>query len=270
MRPVLKDNYRPMHWSIFVKASKAFWDESTSRYASSLTISTLLAMVPMMAIALALIQMLPALSGVIEQLQDLIFANFVPKTSQAIKTELDTFAQQTVELTTVGIAFLFVTAIMLLINLELSINHIWHYGADSHPWWQRLLKHLAIIVLFPLLIGLSFALSSFLLENLGQFKQVLMPTIATYFGFLLLYKIVPNGHVPIVPALWGALVGSVLFEGMKQLFRFYLAYFHAYEIVYGALSVIPILLLWLYLSWIIVLFCCMITREMTIREGEQA
>ncbi len=260
-----KQIYRPMKWPIFVRAGKAFWNENISRCASSLTMSTLLAMVPMMAIALALVQLLPMFSGVIEQLQDFIFSNFVPDTSETIEKQLDYFAKQANDLTKFGLIFLFITAIFLIINLELSINYIWHYGADKHPWWRRMLKHIAIIVLFPLFIALSFVLSGFLFGHLAQFKQILMPTLATYFGFLLLYKVVPNGYVPIVPALWGALVGSVLFEAMKQLFAVYLAYFHAYEIIYGALSVLPILILWLYLSWAIVLYCCTITREMTVR-----
>ncbi len=269
MKTKSKQNYRPMDWRIFVRAGQQFWHESTSRCASSLTISTLIALVPMMAITLALIQILPLFSGVIEQLQDFVFENFVPKTGETIEAQLDQFAKQATELTKVGVIFLFVTATMLLINLELSINHIWHYGVDNHAWWKRLLKHLAIIVFFPLFIGLSFALSSFILGTFTPFKQILMPSVATYCGFLILYKVVPNGYVPIIPALWGALVGSALFEGMKQLFRLYLSYFHAYEIIYGALSVLPILILWLYLSWVIVLFSCMITREMTISEGEQ-
>lgn len=257
-----------MHFYVFWRAIVRFYVEGHSRAASSLTLATLLALVPMMAIALALVQILPFFSPYIEQLQHFIFQHFVPSTSETIETYLDQFATQSQNLTRFGSGFLFVTAVLLLVNIETSIGDIWHTITDPHAWYWRIIKHIAIIILFPTLMAASIVLSSYFLSKDSMVQQAFLPFMATYAALFFMYKIVPNCKVHTRDALWGTTIAAALFEVMKYLFKLYLLYFPTYEILYGALSVLPILILWLYLSWAIVLYGAMITHELSYPQGD--
>jgi membrane protein len=130
-----------------------------------------------------------------------------------------------------------------------------------------------VITLGPLLIGLSIAVSSYL-SGLANFADDYTPGLGTAFlklvpwvsaigAFLLLYMIVPNRRVRAKYAFLGALLAAILFDLTKQAFGFYITNFPSYQVIYGALAVIPILFIWVYLSWIVVLLGAVFTYSVT-------
>ncbi|RLE21183.1 MAG: hypothetical protein DRJ50_09605 [Actinobacteria bacterium] len=179
-----------------------------------------------------------------------------------------------------------VVAVMMMVNIDHAINAIWRVRRKRSPLAMFLL-YWAILTLGPLLIGISMAVTSFLVSipffaeatasrELRGHLLALMPLLASLVAFTLLYALVPNRRVPFLHALAGGVLAALLFELAKHGFAFYLTNFPTYEAIYGALAVIPIFLVWIYLTWVIALlgaefsYCLIIFRDQGWhgREGE--
>ena len=166
---------------------------------------------------------------------------------------LETFAGQAGKLTAVGLAFFLVTALMMLFYIEESFNDIWRVH-KGRPFVQRVTVYWAMVTLGPLLMGASLSLSTYLMSvsiagnSLGEnvsnlaFGISALPVLLEVIAFTLLYTIMPNVRVSIRSALTGAVIATMLFELSKKIFSLFVVNFSSYEIIYGALATIPILL----------------------------
>ncbi len=254
--------------------------------AGSLTYTTLLSLVPLMAVTLAIFSAFPISGRVVQEIQDFVFRNFVPASGEVVQSYLLEFSGKASRLSGVGFAFLVVVAVMMMVNIDHAINAIWRVRRKRSPL-AMFLMYWAILTLGPLLIGISMAATSFLVsmplfsdtaahrELRGQLLS-LMPLLSSMIAFTLLYAIVPNRRVPFRHALAGGVLAALLFELAKRGFAFYITNFPTYEAIYGALAVIPIFLVWIYLSWVIALlgaefsYCLAVFRDQGWhgREGE--
>ncbi len=231
--------------------------------AAALTYTTLFAVVPMMTVTFAMLSAVPAFQGVGEQIQDFVFRNFVPSTGAAVQEYLKGFTVQARQLTWIGVLALAVTAFMMLVNIEQAFNTIWRVR-KSRRGVSSFVLYWAILSLGPLLLGGGFAISTYLTSTsllsgphalLGA-KTLLnfTPLVFSVAAFTLIYSTVPNARVPVKHALIGGVFTAVLFEVAKALFGVYVSFFPGYQLIYGAFATVPLFLLWLYLSWLIVLF----------------
>lgn len=165
----------------------------------------------------------------------------------------------------VGLGLLIWAGLSLVVSLETSFNRI--YNAPSgRAWHLRITIYWAVITLGPVLVALSFFLTSQLLENassvdtfglLGWVMGLLAPlasTAATWLLLLLIYKLLPNAKVQLRAALIGALVAAILWEASKWGFRFYVQRAVGYSALYGSLGLVPLFLLWMYVTWMVILF----------------
>ena len=231
--------------------------------AASLSYTTLLAIVPLAAVGLAAFSAFPVFEGVQETLQKFIFQNFVPAASEMVRDQFTKFVANTGRLTAIGIVVLAITALMLLSTIEDAFNVIWRQG-KSRAFLIRLLTYWAILTLTPLLLGSSLALSSYIftvtevlhLEILkGPAGLVLraLPFALAVGGFTALFMIMPNRRVHWSHALAGGLAASILLQILKTLFLIYVTNFPSFETIYGAVSAVPLFLVWMYLTWCAVL-----------------
>lgn len=231
--------------------------------AAALTYTTLFAIVPMMTVTFAMLSAIPAFQGVGEQIQGYIFRNFIPSTGATIHEYLAAFTSQARQLTWFGVGFLMATALMMMLTIEKAFNQIWRVR-QARRGVSSFLLYWAVLSLGPLLLGAGFAMSTYIaslsllsgpeaLIGSGTLLK-LMPLLLSIAAFTLIYAAVPNTRVPLRHALVGGLFTSVLFEAAKQGFGFYVSYFPSYQLIYGAFAAVPLFLLWLYLSWMIVLF----------------
>ena len=157
----------------------------------------------------------------------------------------------------------FIVALMLISNVDKTLNRIWRTQSDR-PIVYTFAIYWMVITLGPMLIGSSVVVSSYLTglaafteeytPGLGTFLLSLVPSGAAMLAFTILYMVVPNRRVFARHALVGAIVATIAFEITKSGFALYVTNFPSYELIYGALAVVPILFLWVYLSWVIVLF----------------
>ena len=239
--------------------------------AGSMAYVTLLSLVPLLTVVVSALSAIPAFAGVGTQVQQFVITNFVPAAGAVVTTYLNEFVANAGKMTVVGIGALFVVAMMLISSIDKSLSYIWRVK-KKRRWIISLAVYWMILTLGPILLGSSIALSSYLgslalLDHLtlhGVVQQSLqwLPSMMSGLAFLLLYALVPNCKVQFKHALIGALCSSVLFELSKKGFVIYLAHFHSYQMIYGALSVIPILFVWVYLCWCIVLLGAEITASL--------
>ncbi|GAB6389571.1 virulence factor BrkB family protein [Stutzerimonas marianensis] len=242
---------------------KRFLADRGPHSAAALTYTTLFAVVPMMTVTFAMLAAIPAFQGVGEQIQGYVFNNFIPSTGATIQEYLVAFTDQARQLTWFGVGFLMATALMMLLTIEKAFNLIWRVRQPRRGMSSFLL-YWAILSLGPLLLGAGFAMSTYItslslisgphaLIGAGTVLKI-MPLVFSVAAFTLIYAAVPNTRVPLRHAAVGGLFTAVLFEAAKQAFGLYVSYFPSYQLIYGAFAAVPLFLLWVYLSWMIVLF----------------
>lgn len=230
---------------------------------AALAFTTLLALVPLITVITSVISSMPFFDVVIGRL-DTFFVDIVlpSKSGKTITTYVMTFAQKSRRLTGMGLFLLGVTSFFLLHTIERTFNHLWQ-ARQPRPWLRRIRLYATVIVVGPLLLGamagaMSYAVSvsvGFFDETVGMKRNVLkyasLLLLMGFFAFL--YHSVPNARVKKSHAAMGAFVACVLFALMQKGFEIYLTQFAAYSTMYGSFSALPIFLLWLYLSWVVIM-----------------
>lgn len=246
---------------------RRFRDDRGIQTAGSLTFTTLLALVPLVTVAVALSTAFPVFDQAMEALKGYVSGQLLPQGGAKVTQQFSAFAAKAGRLTAIGIAFLAITALMLILTVDEVMNRIFRVQR-RRGLAQRLLMYWAVLSLGPLLIGASLSMTSFLVGSslgyldLGWLTRAvlgLMPFFFTCAALALLYLVVPYRRIDPRHALFGAVVAGLLFEAAKRGFALYIANFPAYTLIYGAFAAVPIFLLWLYLSWVVVLFGATLT-----------
>ena len=245
--------------------AKHFFDNAILTRAGSLAFTTIIALVPLVVLSLSILSFLPLSDVVRMHLQHFIFSNFLVNSAQVISNYVQIFVARAHTLSLISFAFLMVTAFTILFSLEDNLNIIW-YTPRIRTWYQTLGLYLLVLLLGPLLLATSLLASFAVIQYMNHFlhghaKWLLMvvPLLLSYCGFLLIYKILPNCRVPWRSASIGALTAALLFESAKIIFAWYLEAFPTYKIVYGAISALPILFIWIYICWVIFLFGALVS-----------
>ncbi len=237
--------------------------------ASSLAYTTLLSIVPLITVMFGLFGSISVLSDFSEAIQDFVFSNFVPEFGWTIQGYLLGFSDKASKLTITGSMVLVLIAIMLMATIDNAFNRIWIVKNKRSPI-ARLLVYWAVLTMGPLLIGFGLASTSYLLSlpvvadvdttwNLKSRLLSWLPFLTTSIAFSLLYILIPNCHVSKKHAVAGGFICAVLFELAKYGFGIYVREMPSYENIYGAVAIIPLFLIWIYVSWMIVLFGAHIT-----------
>ncbi|HET6788237.1 MAG TPA: YihY family inner membrane protein [Aquabacterium sp.] len=240
-----------------------FREDQLGVTAGSLTFTTTIALVPLMTVMLALFSAFPMFSRFRKALETQFLAGFVPDAiAKQVMIMLTRFADKASQLGGVGLIALGVTAMLLMLTIDHTLNAIWRVRR-RRPIAQRVLVYWAALTLGPLLLGASLSVSSYLVSAsrgwvgalpggvgflLGSVVFVLQTA-----GFAALFRYVPNTHVRWEHALSGGLFVSVGLELAQKGLAVYLSKVPVYATIYGAFAALPIFLVWIYLSWLIVL-----------------
>ncbi|CAM4176183.1 virulence factor BrkB family protein [Serratia silvae] len=247
-------------------------EDGLTMLAGHLAYVSLLSLVPLITVVFALFAVFPMFADISVQLKSFIFSNFMPAAGNVLQRYLEQFVANSSKMTAVGICGLIVTALLLISSVDSVLNIIWR-SKNKRPIVVSFAIYWMVLTLGPLLVGASMAISSYLL-SLNWLAQTgvnslvdevlgIFPLILSWVSFWLLYSVVPTVRVPAKDALVGALVAGVLFELGKKGFALYVTMFPSYQLIYGVLAVIPILFLWVYWSWCIVLLGAEITATLS-------
>lgn len=234
--------------------------------AKSLTYTSLFAVVPLLTLIIVILSIFPAFQVFGEQVQNMLFQRLLPSSTIQVQQYLGAFAEQSKHLTWVGALMLLVTAYLMLVNIEGHFNQIWGVG-KLRQGLASFMLYWCVLSLGPLLLGLGFAISSYLM-SLNMFQRFtavtdllgaktlllrIFPVVLTIGAFTLVYAAVPNCTVRVKHAFVGGVVVAFAFVIVKWIFGLFIAT-ASYELVYGTFAALPIFLLWIYIVWVVILF----------------
>lgn len=231
--------------------------------AGSLAFTTLLSFVPLLVVALTVIGQMPVFARLGRTLRAFLLENLLPdRAGKVIASYALQFSDKAVDLTLVGSLALTATAVLLLLTIDRVFNAIWMVKRPR-PLWTRLAIYWMALTLGPLILAASIAATTFLVSaSLGAVDEplwlrhsafkLLPPLLFTLF-FTFLYRAVPNRRIRRAHALIGGLIAALGLVLLQRLLGIYFARFPSYTLLYGAFSVMPIFLVWLYSSWLVVL-----------------
>ena len=248
--------------------------ERLPQVAGSLTFTTLLSMVPLLAVSLALIARFPIFRRLKDALEHVLLGSLLPADiARTVLKYLSKFATNANGLTWVGSLFLLCTAVAMLLTVENALNQMWQVR-KNRPFFKRVGMYLLMLALGPLVLGLSLWASSYLLGiSMGligalprslAFVLDLGPLMLGIVALTSLFYFVPNTTVQLRDAVMGGLIASVGFELGKRGFTTYLVKVPTYKAVYGAFATLPMFLLWVYFSWLVTLVAAMTTANLAL------
>lgn len=232
--------------------------------AGSLAYSSLLTIVPLLTILLLLVTTLPSFNPIEEMIEDFFFNTLVASSNQTVHTYIKAFALQATRLSWISIAFLFVTAILLLHSIESAFNDIWKSQLPRGHVLKKIFRYIIFALFTPALLGAALLFNTHIYALLhihdgthyhDPIRNVLQlfPGIMIFILMFSLYKFLPRAPIPTFAAVLGALFTTVVFITTKVLFRIYIHLFSGYKLLYGAFAALPIFLIWLYIAWLIIL-----------------
>lgn len=250
---------------IFV-VSKRFYRDHCFDIAGSLTYTTLLALVPLFAVSLSILHLFPAFNHLVAEMNEIVSKHLLPSGTDLVQKYIKEFSDNTNKLTLIGSVGLFITSLLTLWEVDLALSMIWR----THKRRQTismLLVYWALLTIGPLLFGMGLVatssfyelLRSYILSKdfplfLGSGLLILISIAFEMLAFFLVFWLVPKVPVKYKHAMVGAGVSAVLFEVAKFGLGFYLIQFKTYQLIYGAFSFLPTLLVWLFIVWSILLF----------------
>jgi membrane protein len=241
-----------------------FREDRLGLTASSLTFTTLIALVPLVTVMLAVFSAFPMFASFQTALEKYFLQTLVPDgIAKPVLSALTQFAAKAARLGGVGLGLLVVTALALMLTIDRAMNAIWRVRRPR-PIAQRVLVYWGGLTLGPLLLGISLSLTSWVLTASQGIAGALPGGVATLLnlvefallalGMAALYHYVPHTHVRWRHALAGGVFVAVGIEVAKRLLAWYVGTMPTISAVYGAFAAVPILLLWIYVGWLIVLW----------------
>lgn len=237
---------------------RQFLHDGCQSTAAALTYQTLFAVVPLITVMYSVLNSFKAFAGLGSRIQDFVFDNVVPQNVAVVQQYLSNFSAQARSLSIPSVALLAVTAFMMLFTIEREFNAIWRVQ-EPRGGFQRFLMYWAVLTLGPFMMAVGFAITGYVMSlplisgvtaSIGILR--LVPMILSASLFTLIYTAVPNCAVPFKHALTGGVFVAVVFELAKILFSRIMAQSN-FQVIYGAFAAVPLFLLWIYLSWTIIL-----------------
>lgn len=273
--------FMQQHWFQFLRfLTRHFFEDNCQQKAASLTYTTMLSIVPILTVLLMILSSVPALASVRAQIYEVIYSNLLPQSGLQVSKYINNFAEKSTNLTAIGAMVLFVTTIMTLTTIERAFNQIWRVEERSGGI-KSMMRYWTIVTLGPLVLGTAFIASStvqslsFLNRQIAgygidwSFWVQVVSIAVTVAGFIAMYWFIPKARVPFKNAAIAGIFVAILFELLKYVFGSVMTNFTSYEAIYGAFAALPIFLLWIFLSWNLILLGVEISYTLTIFETEE-
>lgn len=261
-------------WKFLTYLFNRFDEDGCSHLAASLAYSTLLSLVPLAMVSFLVLSYFPALQGTGEALQRFILQNFVATSANVIASHLNEFLSSIRILSWTNIVALIVVSVLLMYNMVVAFNHIWHVKF-RRSLALSFIVYLLILFLMPIFFGVLLLVSSYLASLplisgtttvlfLKKPLLIIFPYLVSFITFTFFNWILPSAKVKLWQAATAGFLTTILFESAKYVFTLYLTYFPTYRLIYGAFATIPIFLIWIYVCWSIILFGAIVCNILAI------
>jgi membrane protein len=247
------------------RAGRSLWDRFTSDrlslIASSLTFTTIMAVVPLLTVILALFSTNPIFADLQKVLQKWLIDSLVPDAiARQVMGAITQFTAKAHRLGFAGFAVLLVSTLALVFTIDRTLNNIWRVQA-RRSIWKRLVVYSALLAFGPMLLAASLWLTTQVAmrsESLVGASSVRMfynglEFVLVWAGLTALYRYVPSARVMAHHAMLGSLFAATALEVAKKLLAIYWLKMPAYSMIYGAFATVPLLLIWIYVAWLLVL-----------------
>jgi membrane protein len=246
-------------------------DDRCPQIAASLAYTTLLGLIPLTVIIYKIFSTAFVEPELQLKVQEFVFNSLSPTTAEQVRQYLFDSAIQASSLNIIALLMLFFSVVVMMYTIDSALNSIWKINKPRYLV-RRFFVYATVLIFGPLAISLSLFVSTYLASlpliadfmNTSVEKGLInrLPFFITWLAFTMLYKWIPDCEVRWFHAFAGGTIAACLFEIAKSGFILYISYFPTYELLYGALASIPLLLIWIYLTWLIVLIGAEITHFM--------
>nr|WP_317404865.1 YihY family inner membrane protein [uncultured Helicobacter sp.] len=240
---------------------KTIWnfvaDKELSFYAASLSFYTIFAIIPLLMIFFSIFVNLPNFQSQIEQIRTLILSNILPTHTEVISSYLDTFMQNSSALGMMGLGYTLVASIMFFRNYEYIAAKM--FNSTPRKFFDSLIMYWTMITLFPVVLAFSIYFSGEVQKTLKGTADLsvlfdLIPYLLTWIMFFLLFKLSANKPLKILALLTSSVLTTAVWLITKWGFVYYVFYNETYKSVYGPISIFLFMMLWIYISWFVLLY----------------
>ena len=247
-------------------------EERLAQVAGSLTFTTVLSIVPFLAVSFALFTRFPIFRRFELAIEDVLLKSLLPaEISRTVLKYLGQFAENANSLTVMGSVFVLITAVAMMLTVENALNQIWAVRR-ARPFFKRVGVYLLMLAIGPPVVGASLWATSYVLSvSAGlirsvppsvQFVLTLGPVLLSAAGLAAMFHFVPNTQVRRRDAIVGGLLAGIGLELGKRGFAAYLLKVPTYKAVYGTFAAFPVFLLWVYFSWLVTLAAALVTANL--------
>ncbi len=256
---------------VFKSILKQCVDDHCPQIAASLAYATLLALIPLSVLIYKIYSTTLIDPVWLMKAQEFVFNSLSPSMAEQVRQYLFKSATQADGLNIIGFFMLLISVIVMMRTIDSALNRIWKIHKPRHTA-RRFVIYIALLIFIPLAISVSLIASAYIAslpliagfigEDFVGGIVSWLPFVVLWATFIMMYKWIPDCDVKLSHAVYGATFAVCLFEISKSVFTLYVSYFPTYQILYGALAAIPLLLVWIYLTWLIVLLGAEITHFM--------
>ncbi|AXA34504.1 YihY family inner membrane protein [Francisella adeliensis] len=263
----LYKKYLPVFKNYWIWVIKEYLRKDCPTVAASMTLASLFAIVPTFFIIINILNTFNVFNHLSGEIQQFLFSNMLPDTANTVQQYIVSISSKMTTLPVTSVFVLLIVIFMMIKRLEKTLNKIF-YVKKQRSLVQSLLVYWALMSMGPLLLGFIFISSTYVLSMTFYFKDVgleqyLLSALSLMFltgGFFVVYKILPNTKISSSIALASAFMIAIVFTVAKKIFSLYMIYVPTYSVIYGSLSLIPIFILWVYLTWHITLLGSVMIR----------
>ena len=241
--------------------------------AAVLAFSTLFAIVPTLTLVFSVFSLSPYFADLQQHLEGFLFKQLLPQNYEVVNHYIHQFIASAQKLKGISVLFLLAAAFFLFREVDHRINSVWETKKTRH-FGLGLLIYLLVLVLGPLFLAGSLFVSSYLSASklfvfvpMGGIFVSSLPIILSAIGLSLLYYFIPSEKVTFKNAIKSGFIAAFFLEILKSILFIYINYFPLYELIYGALSMLLLFMLWVYFSWVLILFGASVSFCLYQKEG---
>lgn len=237
-------------------------------YAASLSFYTLSAIVPVIIVILPTLSSIPNFQSQMEEVKSIILSNISPANTEEISRYLDEFMQNSQRLGMSALIYAIFASVLFFRNLEdISVKL---FESKKRKFFDALVVYWALMTLFPIGIGVSVYFSrevQSIIDTTLSALNALLPFISIWVLFFVLFKILSNKPLPFLSLMASSLITMIVWSVLKWAFVYYVFFNKAYSTIYGSFSILMFFILWIYCSWVVVLYGMRLTQGFATNFG---